>query len=244
MKRQEFIETFNDYFKDLPASRLSTAIFREFDLDVTEYTNPEMHLNTLKNIFRGFFEHVGQGSLIDTKWFKDLEFHKEHDAYFEEDNPDSHICKFNMGINLHYLYDQMALKLNKEIKLVDIYRIETVDGKTGLYGSGVAKDLFDEHRQPSPMDDNALKDVFDTRLKNEKYKRNWSFAFDTVQHAKDWMETDDLHSLIEKTNLCVKKITVPECFVISGTKQTIFQKEYMVREEVCVLEPVKLKMKM
>ena len=203
-----------------------------------------MHLNVLKNIFRGFFEHIEQGLLIDTKWFKDLDFHKEYDYYFEEDNPDSDICRFNMGIGLHYLYDQMALKLNKDIKLVDIYRLETIDGKAGLYSSGVAKDLFDEHRQPSPLDDTALKEVFNTTRQNELYKRNWSFAFNSIQQAKDWMETDDLHSLIEKTNLCVKKITVPECFVISGHKQTIFQKEYMVSEEVCLLEPVKLKMKM
>lgn len=244
MNRHEFIETFNTYFKNLPASRISTESFREFDLDVTEYTNPEMHLNGLKNIFKDFFEHIEQGSLIDAKWFKDLVFHKDYDSYFEEDNPDSDICRFNMGINLHYLYDNLALKINKDIKLVDIYRIETVDGKTGLYGSGIAKDLFDEHRQPSPLDDSQLKEVFNNSLKNENYKRNWSFAFDTIDDVKAWMETDDLHSLLEKTNLCLKKITVPECYVISGDKQTIFQKQYMVTEEVCELAPAKLKMKM
>ena len=244
MNRQAFIETFNKHFVNLPSSRISTNSFREFDLNVTQYDNPSMHLEGLKNIFKDFFETIGQNSLINSKWFQHLEFKKEYDSYFEEDNPESDICRFNMGINLHYLYDQIALNLNKNITLVDIYRIETIDGKIGLYGSAIAKDLFDEHKQPSPLDDNKLKDVFNNTLKNENYKRNWSFAFDTIDNVKQWMETEDLHALLEKTNLCLKKITVPECYVIAGEKQTIFQKQYIVEEAVCTLEPIKLKMKM
>ena len=243
MNRQAFIEMFNKHFVKLPSSRTSTNSFREFDLDVTQYDNPSMHLEGLKNIFKVFFETIGQNSLINSKLFKHLEFQKEYDSYFEEDNPESDICRFNMSINLHYLYDQIALKLHKEVSLVDIYRIETIDGKTGLYGNAIAKDLFDEHKQPSPLDDEKLKDVFNPTLKNEKYKRNWSFAFDSIDSVKDWMETEDLNTLLEKTNLCLKKITVPECYVIAGEKQTIFQKKYMVSEEICIFKPSKIKIK-
>lgn len=237
MNRQKFIDTFNEYFEEVPSSRLSDSFFRTFDLDVTEYDNPSMHLTVLKAIFKPFFEHLGQESLIDKKWFEDLNFYKEYDYYFEEDNPDSDICKFNMGINLHYLYDELALKINNDIKLVDIYRIETIDGKTGLYGDFISRDLFDECKQPNPLDDSQLKDIFSTKLKNETYKRKWSFAFESLKHAHDWMETEDLHSLLNHTNLAVKKITLPESFVIYGNKQAIFQKQYVLTETICNLLP-------
>lgn len=113
MNRQAFIETFNKHFVNLPSSRISTNSFREFDLNVTQYDNPSMHLEGLKNIFKDFFETIGQNSLINSKCFKHLEFKKEYDSYFEEDNLESDICRFNMGVNLHYLYDQIALNLSE-----------------------------------------------------------------------------------------------------------------------------------
>lgn len=239
MNRKIFIDTFNEFFEGVSSSRLSTPFFRTFDLDVQEYNDTNMHLITLKAIFKPLFEHLGQEHLVDKKWFEELNFYKEYDSYFEEDNPSSDICRFNMGINIHYLYDEIAFKLNKQVKLIDIYRIETLDGKTGLYGNITSRNLFDQYKQPSPLDDQALKDIFafSKELNHENYMTKWSFAFKSLKQTQDWMETKDLHSLLEDTNLCVKKITLPELFVIHGNKQSIFQKQYVLNEKICNLSP-------
>lgn len=237
MNRIEFINSFNEYFKDLAASKIRTLTFCEFDLDVKQYDNPQMHLDALKDIFRDFFKPLS----VDSPWFKSLKFQKEYDSYFEEDNHDAPICRFNMGINLHYLYDTIALNLNKSVELVELYRIEDKDGNTGLYGHSIAKNLFDINKQPGPLDDNKLKEIFNE--KNETYKRYWSFSFANINQAQEWMETSDLHTLLSNTNLCLKKFTVPQCFAIHGDKQSIFQKQYMVSEDIYNLKPLKLKIK-
>ena len=51
-------------------------------------------------------------------------FPLHNDSYFEEDNPESTICRYNCKLNLHELYDHMIILSDLNINETVIYRIE------------------------------------------------------------------------------------------------------------------------
>jgi len=153
---------------------------------------------------------------------------QEYDSYYEEDEPDSEYCRYNVKINAHALYDIVALALNKNFECTDIYRLEDIQSGQGLYNNKISRNLITFESQPAPHEDDKLCDIFSKR-EQSTYRRGWSFGFKNLEQVKSWLQISDMNEL-EGSGLCLKKISVPELFVVEGNQQLIFRKEYAVSE--------------
>lgn len=223
MDRQSFINKFNDYFKK------NESRFFHFNIEVKEYKNELEFNENLHQLFVPFFEELG----IQNKYkiLDKIPNHKNYDAYYEEDNPDSEFCSFTCMININQMYDIVKVMENYHQEMVDVYRIETKDNK-GLYDSFFGALSVDAIHHPNPREDERFEGIFDNHSNDYTYMRKWHFGFSNIQDVKNWLMTEENQIKLINIGAVIKKITIDKNYVIEGHKQLIFQMSEKVNEDI------------
>lgn len=224
--REDFIETFNNYIKD----DTSSSFHYTFDILVEDYKSGKQ---AGRNYLQAFLHAQDIHPIVVDNIMKDIVIKSEFDSYYEEDEDNTgEFCRFNCKVNIDQLYDLYIIHSNFNLHTKQIYRIESREND-GLYSGVFAKLDVDEHLHPAPFKDPAFKRIFSEpgRVQDEPYQDNWYFAFSNLQDLKSWTINDDNIKQLHDHGYIIKKITLPENFMIEGNKQTIFQKKYVVYEE-------------
>ncbi len=235
MNRQEFIEQCK--------SKLDIKeVFFYLDVDVRDYSDKEEFSRELLNNLNPIISIFGIDKSEHSRFIEPVSYKKEYDSYYEEDNEDSEFCRFNCLFNLHEIYDRYLTAYAINLPNKKIYRVETEKGN-GLYDGRFASLSVDVERHPSPAEDKAIGDFFrnDPCSRNIKYQKKWSFAFSSIDDAKNWVNDSELIDKLKNDGYVLKEITIPTDFVIEGYKQVIFQKPYIVKEESFDLNIIKNK---
>ena len=218
MKRQEFIDFFNEQFG-------SKNTFYHFDIEIEEVDDKVAITKAIEDHLMPFLNQIG---ITDTNILTKLNIDPDFDWDYAEEDPDGEFCKYNCKFNLHRLYDEYVLQSNFPLKTVTLYRIETKDGES-LYNTGYAATKYINDNQPDPNQDPLLNSIFDgmVRSQDEEYKRQWYFAFSKLEDVYKWIG-NNFAECMNEYNLEIKKIIVPTEFVVEGTGQTVFKKEHIV----------------
>jgi disulfide oxidoreductase YuzD len=225
MNRQEFLKSCKENL-DIKES------FFYLDVDVLSYDDKEEFAKELIKKMSPIVSILGIEPQETTKFVQSISYKKEYDSYYEEDNPDSEVCRFNCLLNLHEIYDRYLVAYSTDLPNKTIYRVEKADGY-GLYDGRFAREKVEIERHPAPGEDPAFGELFkyDLTSKNVKYQKNWSFGFSSIDDAKNWVNDTDMIDQLRNDGYVLKEITLPSDFVIEGYKQTIFQKRYVLKEE-------------
>ena len=93
-----FLNTFNEYFQK------NENPFYFFNILVKDSSNKLEFNEAIFLHFMPFFQEIKIKNKIDL--IKNLNFQKQYDSYFEEDNPSSEFCCFNCHLNINQLFDQ------------------------------------------------------------------------------------------------------------------------------------------
>lgn len=223
MDRQNFIDTFNEYFQK------NESRFFHFNIEVKNSSNELEFNENLHQLFIPFFDSIN----VKNKYaiLNKVENNKQYDAYYEEDNPDSEYCSFTCQININNLYDIVKKSENYHQDKVDIYRIESGSNK-GLYDTFFAALKVDETNHPNPREDIQFNGIFDPHNNDYKYFKKWHFGFENLQDLKNWLITDENLTKVGNSGCIIKKITVDKNYVINGYKQLIFQLDEKLSEEI------------
>ena len=238
MTRTRFFQLFEQVYPTCGTG----ATFR-FDIDVMDSDDKIEFEHEVLETFADFFECLGTFKHDSAQnlpaFFKFISLKKEYDAYFEEDNPESAICRYNCKINIHELYDQFILQSSFPLRSQDIYRIENQQG-AGLYSSVFASKPVNFVSQPSPYEDPSLNTIFNSKTTGLDYARQWSFAFKDIDSAKAWFSGHEaMLDTLDSQGFVLKKITMPTSFVIEGEKQVIFQPAQKIYDTSLSLDTLK-----
>lgn len=228
MKRTDFINLFNMHFDNKKMYETFKEPLYHFDIDIQTYNDQESIQNEIKSHLNSFIDIL---SLSTDNIINKFKIKIEYDHYFEEEEG-SDCCRYNCKLNINHFYDQYILSSNCSLKSIVLYRIES-EKNEGIYSTAFAETKNINQKQISPYEEPLLNSIFDNDMysKDEEYKRKWYFAFKNIEQLQEWL-SNDLEQKLIQYNLKIKKITVPESFIIHGENQTIFQKEHLVNEEI------------
>lgn len=216
MKRLDFIENFNLQFKN---SEFNYA----FDIDILEYDNKNQFKNALNKKFDFFLDN----EKLSLETLNSL-IEKNYDDCYEEDEPDSPWCRYNCKINLHELYDAVILNSENALDTAIIYRVEN-SFEQGLYSGFFASHPINPENQPNPMVDKNFKGIFDEDFRYKTpYTEQWYFGFNSLKEVKNWLQKEDIFEKLNQNGFKVKKIWIPQNFVIQGNQQLIFKKNQTI----------------
>ncbi|NCP98466.1 hypothetical protein GW796_10660 [archaeon] len=115
MKRTEFFSICN--------TATDNGILK-FDIDILDYNDFPTINNNIHKYLLSLFTCLNISDVNQTNILKSIKIDKNYDSYFEEDNPESTICRYNCKLNLHELYDHMIILSDLNINETVIYRIE------------------------------------------------------------------------------------------------------------------------
>lgn len=218
MNRKQFLNTFNEYFQK------NENPFYFFNILVKDSSNKLEFNEAIFLHFMPFFQEIKIKNKIDL--IKNLNFQKQYDSYFEEDNPSSEFCCFNCHLNINQLFDQIKKLEGFSSNLTKIYRLETSLAH-GLYDSFFASKKINLDNQPCPFDDPTFIGIFDRNHNDYKYQKEWFFGFSDKKDLLNWISDasePNLLSQLQSKGIVIKEYIIDDDFVINGHKQLIFQK--------------------
>lgn len=146
--------------------------------------------------------------------------HTSPDWLLMEDE-DSDCWIYTTIINPNQIYDCLQRTNSKSLTL---YRLEHEKNADGIFGIA---NLNGIGNQISPYEDPQISKIFKSPIQSNKYHLNWKFACLSKEELMEWIGDYSIEKL-EKSNIIIAEIKIPEEQVIIGHKQCIFNSNHVL----------------